>query len=180
MGRSVLMTAAQARRTIGEAVSTRITELFEADLAAMRKDGIVEAYARSYRGSALPGRNPRAVPPVPLTQVVIGKGRSDPGVVFTWKSEYGDAPYFQIYTPAGWMTQVVHTGFAVIDGLPVTAVLDWDGQHRPTQVLTVELTGYFDASLHGWRAWSRDVVRAVDWSDPHRPKLLTPAAAANA
>jgi hypothetical protein len=170
------MTAAQARRTIGEAVSARITGLFEACLAEMRKDGIVDVYAKSWQGSTLPGHNPATVPPVPVAEVVTRKVCLDPGVVFTWKSESGDAPYFRMETPAGWMTEVAHRGLAVIDGLPVSAVLAWDGEHRPAEVLTVELTGYFDVGIHGWRAWSRDVVRAVDWSDSDRPKLFAASA----
>ncbi|MFF2147479.1 hypothetical protein [Kitasatospora sp. NPDC058190] len=58
MGRSVLMTAARAREAIGEAVSSRVTELFQACLTEMREDGIVEVYAKSWRGSTLPGEVP--------------------------------------------------------------------------------------------------------------------------
>ncbi|MFE3504609.1 hypothetical protein ACFXPX_32755 [Kitasatospora sp. NPDC059146] len=169
MGRAVVMTAGQARQAIGEAVTARITRLFEACLAGMREDGLVEVYAKSWRRSALPGHDPSAVPPVPTALVVTGKAWSEPGVIFTWKSESGDPPYFQMDTPAGWMTQVVHAGHAVIDGLPVTAVLERDDQRRPSKVLTVALTGYFDVSIHGWRAWARDSVREVDWADPDQP-----------
>ncbi|MFF2147779.1 hypothetical protein [Kitasatospora sp. NPDC058190] len=107
---------------------------------------------------------------------MTGKAWREPGVTFSWKSESNDPPYVQMDTPTGWMTQVVHAGHAVIDGLPGTVVLDWDDRHRPEEGLTVELTGYFDVSIHGWRAWSRDVVRAVDWSDSDRPKLLAASA----
>ncbi|MFD0263179.1 hypothetical protein ACFVH7_33480 [Kitasatospora indigofera] len=170
---AAVMTVAEARRAIGEAVSARITELFEADLARMRRNGACEVYARMWRGSTLPGHNPRAVPPVPLTVVATSPAWTTPGVIFTWKSEHQDAPYFQINTPPAWNTRIAHRGFAVIAGLPVAAVLEWDtDQQRPTLIQTVDLAGHFDSSLHGWRAWSRDVVRGVDWTDPDRPELL--------
>ncbi|MET8624640.1 hypothetical protein ABZW30_12940 [Kitasatospora sp. NPDC004669] len=30
--------------------------------------------------------------------------------------------------------------------------------------------------IHGWRAWSRDTVRDVDWANPTQPRLITAAA----
>ncbi|MFF2146376.1 hypothetical protein [Kitasatospora sp. NPDC058190] len=107
--------------------------------------------------------------------VVTGKAWSEPGVTFTWKSESGTTPYCQMDAPTGWTPQVAHAGHAVIDGRPVTAILDWDDRRRPGKVLTVNFAGYFDTSIHGWRAWSRDIVRVVDWADPDRPRLLTTA-----
>ncbi|MFI6449665.1 hypothetical protein [Kitasatospora sp. NPDC050543] len=162
------MTVAQARKAIGEAVSARITELFEADLARMRASGIDKVYARTWRGSTLPGHNPSAVPPVPTALVATDPAWTTPGVIFTWKSEREEAPFFRINTPPVWTSRIAHRGLAVIDGFPVTAVLEWDDQ-RPVLIQTVELDGHFDNSIHGWRAWASDTVRNVDWTDPDQP-----------
>ncbi|MFJ9448468.1 hypothetical protein ACIRRH_42725 [Kitasatospora sp. NPDC101235] len=165
------MKVEQARRAIGEAVSARLLELFEADHARMRESGMDVINARLHRGSTLPGHNPRAVPPVPPTDVVTHPALAEPKVIFTWKSEHGTAPYFQMDVPTDWRTRVAHRGYAVIAGLPITSVLEEDADGRPTKIQTVGLTGYFDSSLHGWRAWSRDSIRTVDWSDPNQPRL---------
>ncbi|WP_331731272.1 hypothetical protein [Kitasatospora sp. NBC_01300] len=163
------MTVAQARKAIGEAVSARITELFEADLARMLGSRIGEIYAKTWKGSSLPGHNPSAVPPVPTAVVVSDPAWSKPGVIFTWKSEREEAPHFRINTPPAWTTRIAHRGWAVIDGLPVTAVLEWDDDRRPVLIQTVELDGHFDNSIHGWRAWASNAVRTVDWTDPDHP-----------
>ncbi|MQS17644.1 hypothetical protein F7Q99_37015 [Streptomyces kaniharaensis] len=169
------MKVEQARRAIGEAVSARILELFEADHARMRESGVDVINARLHRGPTLPGHNPRAVPPVPPADVVTHPALAEPKVIFTWKSEHGTAPYFQMDVPADWRSRVVHRGYAVIAGHPVTSVLEEDADGRPTRIQTVDLTGYFDSSLHGWRAWARDSIRTVDWSDPDQPHLAQPA-----
>ncbi|WP_030237525.1 hypothetical protein [Streptomyces sp. NRRL S-350] len=171
---AVEMNVREARAAIGEAVSARIVELFEADLARMRENGMDEIYARTWRGSDLPGHNPSRVPPVPRALVTTDLAYSVPGVIFTWKSEYQDAPYFRINTPQGWVSRIAHRGLAVIAGSPVTAVLEWDADHHPTRIQTVALYGHFDNSIHGWRAWSSDVVRGVDWTDPAGPRLFAP------
>ncbi len=97
---------------------------------------------------------------------------SKPGVVFTWKSEFSGPPFFQIDTPPKWNTQIANRGHAVIAGLPVTAVLEWDADLRPALIQTVDLYGHFDSRIHGWRAWSYNAVRRVDCTDPDRPRLL--------
>ncbi|MEV4560019.1 hypothetical protein AB0K51_23930 [Kitasatospora sp. NPDC049285] len=171
---AAVMTVSQARAAIGEAVSARIVELFEADVARMRRSGIETVYARLWRGSDLPGHNPSAVPPVPTALVTTDPAPTTPGVIFTWKSEHQDPPYFRINTPRGWTTRIAHRGHAVVAGSPVTAVLEWDTDQRPVLVQTVELDGHFDSSIHGWRAWSYDVVRGIDWSEPDRPRLFQP------
>ncbi|MFJ1756545.1 hypothetical protein [Kitasatospora sp. NPDC088134] len=177
-GTAVVMTVRQAREAIGEAVRARIVELFEADLARMRRSGTDRVYARLWRGSELPGHNPLAVPPVPTALVVTDPARSAPGVVFTWKSEHQDPPYFRINTPPAWTSRVAHRDHAVVAGSPVTAVLEWDTDRRPLTIQTVQLHGHFDSSIHGWRAWSYDVVRRVDWSDPQAPRLFEAAQSA--
>lgn len=48
---AVVMTVGRARKVIGEAVSARIIELFEADPARMRKSGTDKVYVRTWRGS---------------------------------------------------------------------------------------------------------------------------------
>jgi hypothetical protein len=60
----------------------------------------------------------------------------------------------------------------VIDGLPVAAVLDEDTDGGPTRIQTVDLTGYFDASLDGWRTWAPDSIPTVDRTHPDQPRLI--------
>jgi len=61
---------------------------------------------------------------------------------------------------------VVRPGFAVLDGFPVLEILATSPEERgrPIRVKAVSLYAYFDCHIHGWRAGSRDVTCAVDWS----------------
>jgi len=65
-----------------------------------------------------------------------------------------------------WRSRVVRPGFAILDGFPVLQVLATSPEEpgRPIQVKAVSLYACFDCRIHGWRAWSRDVTCAVDWS----------------
>lgn len=80
---AAVMTVAQARRAIGEAISARIVELFETDFARMRASGTDKVYARTWRGFSLPGHNPSAVPPVPTALVATDPAWTTSGVIFT-------------------------------------------------------------------------------------------------
>ncbi|WP_406085893.1 hypothetical protein [Kitasatospora purpeofusca] len=104
----------------------------------MRRSGIDKVYARLWRGSALPAHNPSVVPRVPTTLVTTDPALTTPGVIFTWKSEQQDPPYFRINTAPARTTRIAHRGHAVVAGSPVIAVLEWNTDQRPALIQTVE------------------------------------------
>lgn len=74
---------------------------------------------------------------------------------FTYKVEYGDEPRLELSVPRTWARQVAGASWAVVDGLPVLDVLEWDDSvtpARPLRVRTALFRADYDAQMHGWRA----------------------------
>lgn len=154
---------ADARRQIGEHVSAVIVDAFTRQVEAASKDGHVY---RPWPHSTNPGHDPLHVPPVPLTIVdsrpsYTGEASS----IFTWKAEHGEAPYLIYHVTPRWLTKVVRPGYALLGGYPVLDIVAETDDGLPAGIKAMELYGYFDSGIHGWRAWGSDILCAVEWSD---------------
>ncbi|MDW8803678.1 hypothetical protein P1P68_02360 [Streptomyces scabiei] len=170
---------AQARQVIGEAVSARVQELFEAEAEHQRarsrrhRELYVSAGLHEPTRSRLhPAYVPERAPEVPTSVVRTRPAATEPGTIFTWKVERDEPPYFIMLVASTWTRQVAHQGYALIDGRPVVHVREWDEQGRPLEIRTVDLCGLFDPTIHGWRAWAHNADRRVDWSQPETPRLV--------
>jgi hypothetical protein len=145
-------------------VSALIAAAFERQAAEAGRDK--DTYM-PWPGSGNPGHDPLHAPPVPATVVDTGPSfTGDSASIFTWKVEGGDPPYMQLLVGPTWLSRVVRPGLAVLGGFPVLEILATspDEPRRPVLVKAVSLYACFDSSIHGWRAGSRDVTCAVDWS----------------
>lgn len=159
----------EARVAIAELITAQILEGFRRDRDELAEHDEPGRRARSTAAAHDPSRVP-AVPTATVVTRQVGPGQST-GVVFTWKVEYGDAPYFVMDVATTWPRRIAAPGWAVLAGRPVVDVLDWDQQRRPVRIKSCRLESFFDASLHGWRSWAVNAEFTVDWSDPDRPVL---------
>ncbi|MEV4123988.1 hypothetical protein [Nocardia sp. NPDC049707] len=64
-----------------------------------------------------------------------------------------------------WLTHVVRPGFALLGDYPVLDIVETNDDGLPSRIKAVELSGFFDGSMHGWRAWGTDIECAVTWDD---------------
>lgn len=92
-------------------------------------------------------------------------------MIFAWKVESGDPPRLIIDVPSHWLRDVVRPGYAVLDGLPVLAILEYDADGRPSQAAAVSVEGHYDASIHGWRASGHAGLYTVTWASGGIPAL---------
>lgn len=156
----VAVRVADARRQIGEHVSAVIVNAFTRQVER-------EQNRARHRGQPIPtnpGHDPSRVPPVPVTVVANRPSHSgEASSIFTWKAEFGEAPYLIYQVPPRWLTHVVRPGFALLGGYPVLDILETTQDGVPSLVKAVELSGYFDYGMHGWRAWGTDIECAVSW-----------------
>lgn len=153
---------ADARREIGEHVSALIVNAFTRQVERERKRN--RSLARIQPFTANPGHDPSRVPPVPMT--VIANRESFTGEassIFTWKAETGETPYLIYLVTRRWLTHVVRPGYAVLGAYPVLDILETADDGLPSLIKAVELSGYFDSGMHGWRAWGTDITCAVAW-----------------
>jgi len=165
------MKMAEARAAIGDAVSAAITASFRRDLQESLDVGHAPGRPSVMCGDYAPGHDASRVPPVPRAMLRIDHGATRPDVTFTWKTESGDPPWLLIDVPPRWLRDVVWPGYAVLDGHPVLAILGRDADGRPSQVAAVFVTGHFDASMHGWRAFGHAGLCTVAWSSDGAPAL---------
>ena len=155
---------ADARAHIGSCVSAIIEAAFQRQAADARRGKYTYI---PWPGSDNPGHDPLHAPPVPPTVVDTGPSfTGDSASIFTWKVETGEPPYMSLLVGPTWRSRVARPGFAVLGGFPVLEILATSPEvgGRPIRVKAVSLYAYFDPHIHGWRAWSRDVTCAVDWS----------------
>lgn len=136
--------------------------------------GVRDRYARQIAKTPPrnPGHNPLAVPEVPAATINIRRRpRENASITFTYKVEYGQPPYPILNVRPDWLIQVVRRDHVVLDGFPVLDVLDRDSHGRPATIRAAVVTGYFDSTMHGWRAWAYTHEAAVDW-DGDTPTIV--------
>jgi hypothetical protein len=143
----------------------------------VEESAISRAAGRGSRGQLHPAYDAARAPEVPSTVVRMRQvpAGGHTGVIFTWKVESGHPPYFLIGVPTYWPRRIAAPGWAIVADHPVVDVLAWDAQRRPAKIKSVNLSSFFDSSIHGWRSWADNVEYDVDWSDPERPVLRDPA-----
>ncbi|MBH0781688.1 hypothetical protein [Nocardia bovistercoris] len=54
-------------------------------------------------------------------------------------------------------------GFAVLGAYPVLDIVEATDDGLPSLIKAVELSGYFDSGMHGWRGWGNDITCTVVW-----------------
>ncbi len=163
------MTMAQARAAIGAAVSAAIAEEFTRDQEQWLGD-LPPAPAFVDGGDAT-GQDPSSVPAVPPADLTVDHNSTSPGAVFTWKAESGAPPHVFAQVPPHWLRDVVRPGYAVIGGHLVLQILTRHADGRPSQILAMVVGGYFDSSMHGWRAHSRTMPCTVTWAPDGTPSV---------
>lgn len=160
---------AEARAVIGDAVSAAIAADFARDMRQRR--GFVPRPPRFAAGEFAAGHDASRVPDVPRAQLRIDRDSENPGVIFTWKVESGDPPHVIARVPPHWLRDVVRPGYAVIAGRLVLQILARQADGRPLQILAMVAGGYYDASMHGWRAHGRAASCAVAWAADGTPSI---------
>ncbi|WP_405787094.1 hypothetical protein OG753_03610 [Streptomyces sp. NBC_00029] len=117
------------------------------------------------------------MPEVPLARVESTVTDGEPGMFFTYKVEYGDEPLVQLSVSRTWARQVAGAGWAVVDGLPVVDVLEWDDHvtpRRPTRVQTALISADYDTRMHGWRAHADTRTCRVAWTGEGTASIVMP------
>ncbi len=165
------MKTTEARDLIAEWLTARISEGFEHWV----NESPTARAARRYQRPAQchPAHDPTKAPRVP--KALVDTRQVPPGnrtsVIFTWKVETDEPPYFIADVPTYWPRRIVAPGWAMVAGRPVIDVLEWDELRRPLRIKTVKLWSHFDPTIHGWRSWADNVEADVDWSSPDQPVL---------
>lgn len=118
------------------------------------------------------GHDASRAPVVPEPLLRIDYDSEDPGVIFTWKSEFGHPPYVILHVPPGWRRDIVHPGWAVLGRHPVLRIDERDTEGRPVRVLAVMVTGHYDGGMHGWRATGFAVPRGVEWEPDGTARIV--------
>jgi hypothetical protein len=164
------MTMPEARVVIGDAVSAAIAEEFTRDQEQWL--GELPPPPVFVDGPHAAGHDPARVPAVPRAELTVDHNSASPGAVFTWKAESGAPPHVFAQVPPHWVRDVVRPGYAVIGGQLVLQILDRHADGRPSQILAMVAGGYFDSSMHGWRAHGRAVPCAVTWAPDGAPVVV--------
>lgn len=163
------MTMAEARAAIGDAVSAAIAEEFTRDQQQWLGD--VPPPPVIVDGGAAAGHDASRVPAVPRTLLTVDHNSPSPGAVFTWKAESGVPPQVWAQVPPHWLRDVVRPGYAVIGRHLVLQILARQADGRPSQILAMVVGGYFDSSMHGWRAHGRPMTCTVTWAPDGNPSV---------
>ncbi|MER7001206.1 hypothetical protein [Streptomyces sp. NPDC000410] len=114
---------------------------------------------------------------VPAARVESRITDGEPGMFFTYKAEYGAEPLIQLSLSRTWARQVAGAGWAVVDGLAVIDVMEWDHSvtpARPALVRTALICADYDAGMHGWRAHADNRTCRVAWTGQGTPSLVMP------
>lgn len=163
------MTMAEARAAIGDAVSAAIAAEFTRD--QQQWVGELPPPPAIVDGSCAAGHDASKVPAVPPAQLTVDHDSPSPGAVFTWKAESGAPPHVWAQVPPHWLRDVVRPGYAVIDRHLVLQILARQADGRPSQILAMVVGGYFDSSIHGWRAHGHAMPCAVAWAPDGTPSV---------
>lgn len=110
-----------------------------------------------------PAHDPRAVPPVPAAEVEIRRDAEEARIILSYKVEQGYPPYPVLHVRSDWLSTVARHDHVVLDGFPVLEVLDRDAHGRPVAIAAAVVAGFFDPTLHGWRAHADAHYARVSW-----------------
>ncbi|WP_406116636.1 hypothetical protein OG572_42700 [Streptomyces virginiae] len=171
------MRVGQARELIGQAVTDAVRSGFATWFDDMDYATHPAPPPAFKAGRELAGHDASCVPEVRPARVESTITDDDPKMFFTYKVEYGDEPLVQLSVPRTWARQVAGAGWAVVDGLPVVDVLEWDDSvtpRRPTRVQTALISADYDAQMHGWRAHADNRTCRVAWTDEGTAALVMP------
>jgi hypothetical protein len=134
---------------------------------------VVRRGERVPRRSLTPGRrdgpvpaahDPRVVPALPEAAVEIRRDAEDDAwVVFSYKVEYGFPPYPVLHVRRDWLSVLARPGHVVLDGYPVLDIVERDPVGRPVAVRVAVVGGFFDSTMHGWRAHADTHHAVVSW-----------------
>lgn len=167
----------QARELIGRAVTDAVRSGFEAWFNDMDYATHPDPPPAFRAGRERAGHDVSRVPEVPAARVESRVTEGEPGVLFTYKVEYGAEPLIQLSVPRTWARKVAGAGWAVVDGRPVVDVLEWDDSvspARPARVRTALVSADYDASMHGWRAHADNRTCRVAWTSEDTASLVMP------
>lgn len=155
---------------LGATFTIRIQQVF-AHAAAAPGSGCVGTVAarrglpRFRAGDHPPGHDPARVPEVPAAEVEIRRGAEQARILFTYKVEYGYPPDVVLDVRRDWGSVVALPGHVLLDGQVVLDVCDRDRAGRPATIRTAVVGGFFDTSMHGWRADAHTYYAHVSWDD---------------
>ncbi|OIV39375.1 hypothetical protein BIV57_00585 [Mangrovactinospora gilvigrisea] len=161
---------AAVRAQIGQAVAVLVHDGFTAWHGNARPEVFrPPAFSAAHRDAERRAHDATRVPEVPDAVVAIRADadpeRRGPHATFSYKVEYAAPPHIQMSVGADWGTAVCLPGRHLLDGRPVLAINDSDQQGRPVRIQTIDVVAYFDAGMHGWRAWAEDRTATVTWNN---------------
>lgn len=162
----------EARAAIGGAVASAIAAGFEYEVRQGRDTGYVPGPPAFGLGPDPAGHDASRAPEVPEPLLDIRYDHAEPGVIFTWKAEYGEPPYVILLVPPHWRRDVVNKGWAVLGGYPVLEVTEHDDEGLPARVLVVVTIANYDGRMHGWRASGFAVARSVEWTPDGTARIV--------
>ncbi|MEV6583681.1 hypothetical protein AB0M92_36710 [Streptomyces sp. NPDC051582] len=171
------MKVGQARELIGQAVTDAVRSGFANWFKTMDYATHPAPPPQFRAGRERAGHDASRVPEVPAARVESRITDGEPGMFFTYKAEYGTEPLIQLSVSRTWARQVAATGWAVVEGLPVVDVLEWDhsvAPARPARVRTALIYADYDAGMHGWRAHADNQTCRVAWSRQGSASLVMP------
>lgn len=164
---------------LSTAFTAQIQQVFTRAAARDGDDGVAAAFARSglprFRAGDDPaGHDPTRVPRVPPAEVEIQR-RADDGdarIWFSYKVEYGYPPNPVLHVRRNYLAAIAQPGHVLLDGWVVLDVVDRDPGGRPATIRTAVVGGFYDPSMHGWRAHAETYDAHVYW-DPDHPDIPT-------
>lgn len=169
----VLVRIAEARTVLSTAFTTQIQQVFTRAHASDTADGVAAALARSglprFRAGDDPaGHDPTRVPRVPAAEVEIQRRADDDARIwFSYKVEYGWPPNPVLHVRRNWLSVVARPGHVLLDGWVVLDVVERDPGGRPATIRTAVVGGFYDGSMHGWRAHAETYDARVHWHHDH-------------
>lgn len=166
------MRIAEARAVLGTAFTSQIEEVFARAAARPGTDRVAAVMARRglprFRAGDHPaGHDASRVPEVPTAEVEIRRGAEHARILFSYKVEYGYPPDVVLHVRRDWLSAVARPGHVLLDGQVVLDVCDRDLAGRPATIRTAVVGGFFDSSMHGWRADAHTYYAHVHWHSDH-------------
>lgn len=157
---------------LGTAFTTQIQQVFARTAAHPGTDRVTAVMARRghprFRAGDDPaGHDPTRVPEVPAAEVEIRRDAEHARILFTYKVEYGYPPDVVLHVRHNWLSAVAGPGHVLLDGQAVLDVCDHDPAGRPATIRTAVVGGFFDSTMHGWRADAHTYYAHVHWHSDH-------------